>query len=154
MIKSLPKTARRLALAILVAAAIAGCSSSEDIAAPGAAATSQANPVISDPQVNALVINSCFGCHSNGGRAPWYATIAPSYWWNRSGALDAVNFSDWQTYDSQRKAATIQAIAAAVSSRAMPPGDYTFFDSSARLSDTQAQAVTEWAAKQLLRPVH
>ena len=121
MRKSFPKTARLLALAMLVAGTIAGCSSSQNIAAPEAAATSPAGSIISDPRVNAIVMNSCYGCHSNEGSPPWYATIAPSYWSDRSGARGALNFSDWQTYDAQRKAAGIQAIATAVSTGSMPP---------------------------------
>jgi len=154
MRKSWIQTARRLGLAILVASAIAGCSSSQNPAASGSAGISPADPVISDAQINAIVMKSCFGCHSNGDRTPWYVTVAPSYWWNRSGAREAVNFSDWQTYDPQRRAAAIQAIAASVGSGRMPPSDYTLFDSSARLSDAQAQAVVEWAAEQLARPAH
>jgi mono/diheme cytochrome c family protein len=154
MRKSFPKTARLLALAMLVAGPIAGCSSSQNIAASEAAATSPAGSVISDPRVNALVMNSCYGCHSNEGSPPWYATIAPSYWSDRSGARGALNFSDWQTYDAQRKGAEIRAIAAVVSTGSMPPGDYTFFDSSARLTDDQKRVVAQWAAEQSALSAH
>jgi hypothetical protein len=150
----IPKSALVLALAILVGGPIAGCSTAaHPTTTPSeSTATNPAFTVIADPQVNALVIRSCFGCHSNAGSPPWYATIAPSYWADRSGARAALNLSDWPAYGTQRRGAAIQALAAVVSAGSMPPGDYTFFDRSARLTDEQKQSVIQWAAKQSAPP--
>jgi hypothetical protein len=36
----------------------------------------------------------------------------------------------------------------------MPPGDYTFFDSSVRLTDYQKHVVAQWAAEQSAPAAH
>jgi len=58
-----------------------------------------------------------------------------------------LNFSDWQTYDAQKRAGELKSINHSVSTGAMPPGDYTFFDHSARLSEDQKQALLKWASE-------
>ncbi len=137
---------RLLALALFTAASVAGCSGARKTAPPASAIP--LTPAISDSQVGAVLANSCFGCHSNSARPPWYARIAPSYWADRSGARKALNFSEWPGYDGATKRAEIQAISAAVRTGSMPPGDYTFFDRSARLTEDQKQSVVQWAEKQ------
>ncbi len=130
-----------LGLAVL----IAGCSSSQETTAPEAAPTS-ANGVSADPQVNAILKSSCYECHSSGGSAPWYAALAPTHLAANS-ARGVLNFSDWQTYDAQKRAGELNSINHSVSTGAMPPGDYTFFDHSARLSEDQKQALLKWASE-------
>jgi hypothetical protein len=105
-----------------------------------------ANAVSADPEVNAIIEGSCFQCHSNTGSAPLYAAISPTYLAANS-AREALNFSDWQTYDGEKKAAELRVIEQTVSAGSMPPGDYTMLDHSARLSDDQKQALLKWAAQ-------
>ena len=58
-----------------------------------------------------------------------------------------VNFSDWQTYDAEKRTAELKSIEQAVSGGSMPPGDYTALDHTARLSDDQKQVLLKWAAQ-------
>ena len=134
----------RLALALLfpLVPLISNCSSSQKMPAP----VTQGAGVSSDPQVNAILQNSCYSCHSTGGSAPWYAAISPTYLAANS-ARKALNFSDWQTYDNDSKAAALKSIEQSVSSDSMPPGDYTVLDHSARLSDDQKQTLLKWASQ-------
>jgi uncharacterized membrane protein len=129
-----------LSLAIL----LLGCSSSQQSAAPETTTPSSTSAVSSDPQVNAILAGSCYQCHSTGGSAPWYAAISPTYLAAHS-ARGVLNFSDWQTYDSQKKADSLKSIVQSVSGGSMPPGDYTALDHSARLGDEQKQILLNWA---------
>jgi uncharacterized membrane protein len=131
---------------------IAGCASSRATPAPGAASSASANAVSSDSEVNAVVARACYECHSTGGSAPWYAAISPTYLAANS-ARRVLNFSDWQTYDPQRKAAQLKHIGQSVSSGSMPPGDYTVLDHSARLSEAQKQLLMRWASQPAV-PAH
>ena len=124
---------------------IAGCSSSQSTSSTAAPVPDSANAFSTDPQLNAVVEQSCSQCHSTGGKAPWYATVSPTYLAANS-ARNALNFSDWQTYDAQRKAAVLKNIEQSVQSGSMPPGDYTALDHSARLGDEQKQLLLKWAA--------
>jgi len=141
-------TACLFALALL----IVGCSSSQETTAPAATVTSPANAVSIDPQVSAILQSSCYECHSTGGNAPWYAKVSPTYLAANS-ARGVLNFSDWQTYDAERRSAALKSIEQSVSSGSMPPGDYTALDHSARLSEEDKQALLKWASQAAL-PAH
>jgi hypothetical protein len=135
-----------------LAVLIVGCSSSQETTAPGATVSSSANAVSTDPQVNAILESSCYKCHSTGGRVPWYAVVSPTYL-AASSARGVLNFSDWQTYDAQKRSAVLKSIEHSVSAGAMPPGDYTLFYRSARLTEDQKQALLKWASQPVM-PAH
>jgi hypothetical protein len=124
---------------------IVACSSSPKTPALEAAVSASANAISGDPQVIAILETSCYGCHSTGGNAPWYAAISPMYLAANS-ARGVLNFSDWQTYDAQKRAAELKSIEQSVSAGSMPPGDYTALDHSARLTERQKQALLKWAS--------
>jgi len=138
-----------IALLAGLALLLVGCSSSNQTAG---AASGSTNAVSTDPQVNAILQQSCNECHSTGGSAPWYAAVSPTYLAANS-ARGVLNFSDWQTYDAQKKADALKNIEQSVSSGSMPPGDYTALDHSARLADDQKQALLKWASQPAL-PAH
>jgi len=125
---------------------IVACSSSQTTPTPEAAVSASANPVSADPQVTAILESSCYECHSTGGGAPWYATISPTYLAANS-ARGVLNFSDWQTYDAQKRAAELKSIEQSVGAGSMPPGDYTALDHSARLTEEQKQVLLKWASQ-------
>ncbi len=125
---------------------IVGCSSSQQTATPATTASSSTNAVSTDPQVNAILEESCYQCHSTGGSAPWYAAVSPTYLAANS-AREVLNFSDWQTYDAQKRTDALKSIEQSVNAGSMPPGDYTALDHSARLADVQKQALLKWASQ-------
>jgi uncharacterized membrane protein len=138
-----------LPIASLLAAALltVGCSSSTTTT-PEATAKAVSN----NQQVNAILESSCYECHSTGGTAPWYAAVSPTYLAANS-ARGVLNFSDWQTYDAQKRADELKSIAQSVSGGSMPPGDYTALDHSARLSEEQKQILLTWASQPAM-PAH
>lgn len=124
-----------------------GCSSSQEaVAAPSAAPSNPLKRVSADAQVNAILVRSCYNCHSIGGSAPWYAVISPTYLAANS-ARKALNFSDWQTYDAEKKAAELKGIVKSVSAGSMPPRDYSALDHSARLGDDEKRTLLNWASQ-------
>ena len=128
-----------------------GCSSSTTTT-PEAAAPAPANAVSNNQQVNAILESSCYECHSTGGSAPWYAAVSPTYL-SANSARGVLNFSDWQTYDAQKRTDELKSIAQSVSGGSMPPGDYTALDHSARLSEEQKQVLLTWASQPAI-PAH
>ena len=148
MLKPLLPIAWLVALAVLVA----GCSSSQQSTRPEATAPSPGNAVTNDLQVNTILQKSCYECHSTGGSEPWYAAVSPTYLAANS-ARGVLNFSDWQTYDAQKKSEALKTIEASVNGGSMPPGDYTALDHSARLTDDEKQALVKWASQPAM-PAH
>ena len=131
---------------------IASCSSSQQAATLETTSPSSSNAVSTDSQVDAILQQSCYQCHSTGGSAPWYAAVSPTYLAANS-ARGVLNFSDWDTYDAQKKADALKNIEQSVSTGSMPPGDYAALDHSARLTDDQKQALLKWVSQAAV-PAH
>jgi len=140
-----------IASVVGLALLVVGCSSSTPTT-PETAAPPPANAVSDNQQVNAILESSCYECHSTGGSAPWYAAVSPTYL-SANSARGVLNFSDWQTYDAQKRADELKSIAQSVSGGSMPPGDYTALDHSARLSEEQKQVLLTWASQPAI-PAH
>jgi cytochrome c553 len=136
-----------------VAILIWGCSSSSN-SAPIESVSAPTNSLAADPQVNATFAKSCSDCHSDQGSGPWNAKIAPSYLFGANKARAVLNFSNWSTLDVKQRNSMASAIAAAVDSGSMPPGDYDFFHPSAKLSDEQKKLVLQWTSQQMALPAH
>lgn len=141
-----------LALLAFLTLLAPGCSSSQGTKTTPGALAATTSEVSTDPRVNAILASSCYGCHSTGGTAPWYAAILPTYLASDS-ARKVLNFSNWQTYDAEKKAAELKSIAGSVSSGSMPPGDFTALDHSVRLTEDEKQALLNWAS-QAAAPSH
>jgi uncharacterized membrane protein len=142
----MPRTFLSIAWLVGLAVVIAGCSSSQQ------SVPTSTNAFSTDSQVNTILQKSCYQCHSTGGTAPWYAAVSPTYLAANS-ARGVLNFSDWQTYDSQKKSDALKSIEASVNGGSMPPGDYTALDHSARLTDDEKQALLKWASQPAI-PAH
>ena len=142
----MPRTFPSMAWLVAIAVLIAGCSSSQQ------SVPSSTSSLSTDSQVNTIVQKSCYQCHSTGGTAPWYAAVSPTYLAANS-ARGVLNFSDWQTYDAQKKSDALKSIEASVNGGSMPPGDYTALDHSARLTDDEKQALLKWASQPAI-PAH
>jgi hypothetical protein len=95
-------------------------------------------PVVDEPKwdstrTRALVVASCYDCHSNETKHRWYTQVAPFSWASANEvnkARKAVDFSAWT--ESPRLPAG--AIAQTVSDGSMPPAWYPWFHRGAKLS--------------------
>lgn len=135
-----------ICLLLITLGGAAGCSITQ-------ANLTESPAVTSDPAVARILVASCYHCHSSEGANQWYAKLQPSRWFG-DPALAELNFSDWGTYDAQRRRDAIRQVAAAVDSGAMPPASYLMFHSQARLSQEQKAAIARWAAAEGAAPAH
>ncbi len=90
------------------------------------------------PETRALAVDSCFACHSNLTKWPWYTNIAPISWLTTRDVEDGrakLNFSEWQ----RPQEADLQEVIESVRGKDMPPLQYRAIHSEARLSDTERQ---------------
>lgn len=73
--------------------------------------------------VNRILRSSCYDCHSNYTRYPWYSHIQPSGWilarHIRRGKSE-LNFSEFATYPLRRQISKFKAIASQVDENEMP----------------------------------
>lgn len=98
--------------------------------------------------VKAILQESCFDCHTNSSRYPWYNAITPVNYWLADHIKDGkkhLDFSNWKGNSVKRKDHKFEEIIEMVEEREMPLPSYTYTHSEAKLSDAQIQAVIEWA---------
>jgi hypothetical protein len=91
---------------------------------------------------------SCYDCHSNETKWPWYSNIAPVSWTITSHVEDArqwLNFSIWNQYTESEKDKKIKEIFRSVYA-AMPPSDYIYFHGEAFLSKDERTLIRDWTA--------
>ena len=93
--------------------------------------------------------NSCYDCHSNTTRYPWYVNIQPMGWMMarhvNEGKLN-LNFSDFGTYSKRKQANKLRVIAESINDGSMPISSYTVMHTDARLSAENIKMITNWTA--------
>lgn len=100
------------------------------------------------PEVQVLLRQACFDCHSNETVWPWYSQIAPvSLLIARDvkNGRKEVNFSTWETFDEKRKARKLKEIAKEVEKGDMPPFYYLPLHPDAKLSPAERDVIVNWA---------
>src|SRR5258705_3723702 len=116
---------------------------------------SRSNPPVEQevdapPGARAVLERSCFDCHSNQTRWPWYAWVAPASWLLSHDVNEArghMNFSTWNRYDAQERAEHLEEIAEVVEEGEMPPWFYLPLHPKARLSQSDAAAIHAWTGE-------
>jgi len=91
---------------------------------------------------------SCYDCHSNNTRYPWYWQIQPVSWYMNGHIADAkrdLNFSAFASYAIRKQYKLFDNINKEVKNGDMPLGSYTLIHRDAILSDTQRLLITNWA---------
>ena len=89
---------------------------------------------------------SCYDCHSNETKYPWYAYVQPFGWFLKDHIEEGrkeLNFSSFATYEPKRQAHKLNEAAEMTEHGAMPLESYLLIHGEAKLSETQK---TEMAA--------
>ena len=100
-----------------------------------------------DPAVKQILVQSCYDCHSNQTKWPWYSHIAPVSWLVVSDAHEGrekINFSEWGTYSAEDQADAKKEIRKEVEKGEMPLEIYLWMHSKAKLTDLQKADLLRW----------
>ena len=98
--------------------------------------------------VKRILERSCYDCHSNRTRWPWYSHVAPVSW---LGARDVhegreeVNFSEWPMFDFDEQDHLLEQVEKQVSRGKMPLPVYLIMHGDAALSRADREALLTWA---------
>jgi len=99
------------------------------------------------PDVQNTLHTSCYDCHSNATRYPWYAEIQPVGWWLNSHIQEArreLNFSEFAGYQPRRQFIKLEQIVEQVSDNEMPLPSYLIIHTDAKLSQEQKEMLIAW----------
>ena len=112
------------------------------------------NPAVEEsfagpPEVQSILERSCYDCHSNETRWPWYSRLAPASWLLAKDVREArehLNFSTWNRYDEGSRQHLIEEIGEEVEEGNMPLWFYLPLHPSARLATEDLSAISAWVA--------
>lgn len=98
--------------------------------------------------VQEILKASCYDCHSNNTKYPWYANIQPMAWWLADHVKEGkkeLNFSEFATFPIRRKYKKMEEVIDEVKEDEMPLSSYTLIHQYAKLSKDQKDQLINWA---------
>lgn len=101
-------------------------------------------------KVQGVLRTSCYDCHSNNTKYPWYANIQPMGWWLASHikkGKEELNFNEFGDYSRRRQQSKLKAIASSIEDATMPLESYTLIHKKAKLSAHDKDLVIKWVEK-------
>ncbi|EGV44036.1 cytochrome C [Bizionia argentinensis JUB59] len=99
-------------------------------------------------EVSVILKESCFDCHSNYTRYPWYNNITPLNYWLAEHVNDGkkhFNISLWSDHSVKKKDHKLEELIEMVETKEMPLDSYLWTHSEASLTDEQRISVVNWA---------
>lgn len=94
-----------------------------------------------------IIRNSCYDCHSNETKYPWYSYTQPAGWFLESHIKEArrkLNFSTFATYEIKKQAHKLDECIELVEKEKMPFDSYTLMHQSATLSPEQRKILIDY----------
>lgn len=98
-------------------------------------------------QVQKILKNACYDCHSNEVKYPKYAYIAPISWSVKhhiNEGRERVNFSEWTVYNAEQKDHILDDVIESVQNKEMPLKGYIPMHPEANLTDAQRKIFTDY----------
>ena len=98
--------------------------------------------------VQKILQNSCYDCHSNNTQYPWYAEIQPVAWWLNNHIEEGkkeINFNEFASYRPRRQYKKLEEIIEQITNNKMPLSSYTLIHREAVLNKEQKLALSVWA---------
>jgi len=94
-----------------------------------------------------LLKTSCYDCHSNNTKYPWYSTVQPAAWFMErhiNEGKEELNFSEFGNYSKRRQKGKLKSIISQIKDDEMPLWSYTFIHQDAKLSEKEKAALVNW----------
>jgi hypothetical protein len=99
-------------------------------------------------EIQMLLKNACYDCHSNSTTYPWYSKIQPFAFIVEHHIEDGkkhLNFSDFGAYPPKKADHKLEELIEVVTEKEMPMTPYTWMHPEAKLSDDQRKQLIDWA---------
>lgn len=104
------------------------------------------------PEIAQLIRTSCYDCHSDETKYPWYSSIAPASWWLKNHIEEGrsnLNFSIFATYEPKRQIHKMEECIEMIEKKEMPLESYFVGHQDAKLTDAQRQQIIKYFKQQI-----
>ena len=105
------------------------------------------NVYIVPKKLEIIIKTSCYDCHSNNTKYPWYNKVQPMSWFLENHIAEGkaeLNFSEYGDYSKRRKRNKLRSIASQVKDGNMPLASYTIIHNNTKLSEKEKIEIEEW----------
>ncbi|MCK8522714.1 heme-binding domain-containing protein [Aquimarina sp. D1M17] len=96
-------------------------------------------------ELQTILKDKCYDCHSNQTVYPWYSNIAPvSYWISHhvEEGKEHFNVSDWDSYSVKKKDHKLEELVEEVEEGEMPLDSYTWLHGN--LTEDEKNVLIDW----------
>lgn len=105
-----------------------------------------------DTKVMHVLKTSCYDCHSDETRYPWYHNLAPVSWVmssNIKNGRKALDFSNWTKIDPSMKLKRLKRAKQLVNNGLMPKGEYLLIHDKAVLNKEKKEILEQFFDAQI-----
>lgn len=98
-------------------------------------------------EIQNLLQNSCYDCHSNNTDYPAYSYIQPIRYFMEKHIKEGkgeLNFNEWTSYSSRKQRNKLNAMIGQIEKDKMPLKPYTLIHKNARLKKEQTESLIKW----------
>lgn len=98
-------------------------------------------------EIKNILRTSCYDCHSNETKWPWYSKVAPVSWLIIDDVYEGrkhLNFSEWGSLFSGKKNELKRSMWEEIVKDKMPLGKYIYLHPAASLELTQKNILKKW----------
>ena len=98
-------------------------------------------------QIKTILAKSCYDCHSNETKWPWYSKVAPVSWLvvvDVNEGRAHLNFSNWEKLTTDKQIKLSGKIIDEIDEGGMPLGKYTMLHPGAVLDLEKKAALKKW----------
>lgn len=102
--------------------------------------------------VAAILKVSCYDCHSNNSRYPWYSELQPGAWFmarHIKKGKEELNFDEFNNYSKRRKKAKIKSIISQIEKEEMPLKSYLLLHPDAGLTPNKKKVLLQFFQSEL-----
>jgi len=100
--------------------------------------------------VESILQNACYDCHSNNTNYPWYSNIQPMAWMmarHIKNGKDKINFSEFGSNSIRKQISKLKEIANQIKDDEMPLSSYKMMHSKANLTKEEKILFMDWMNK-------
>lgn len=97
--------------------------------------------------VQNILYNACYDCHSNNTTYPWYSKIQPGAWFMAShikNGKEKINLSEFGNNSTRKQISKLKEMSNQVQDDEMPVASYKLMHKNARLTQDEKTLLMNW----------